>query len=294
MDSGERDGLVQRFEESRPRLKAIAYQMLGSHAEAEEAVQDAWLRLSGSEADAIESLDGWLTTTVARVCLNLLRARRMRQERPSGVYLPDPVVAPEQRANPEKEALLADSVGLALLLVLDTLEPAERLAFVLHDMFDLPFEEIGPLVDRTPTAARQLASRARRRVRGSALPEADRDLARQREVVDAFFAAARGGSFDALVAILHPDVVLRGDAGGNVTELLRGADVVARRVIGSANPSTPARRALVNGAPGFVLFVEDKPFLVLGFTVAGDRIVEINGFGDPERLQRLDLDLLDG
>jgi RNA polymerase sigma-70 factor (ECF subfamily) len=293
MGLGERDWLVERFEENRPRLKAIAYRMLGSQAEADEAVQDAWLRLSKSGGDGIESLDGWLTTTVARVCLNLLRARRARPEQAAGDDLPDLDDGPEQ-ADPEKEVLLADSVGLALLLVLDTLEPAERLAFVLHDMFDLPFEEIGPLVDRTPTAARQLASRARRRVRGAAPPEAERDLGRQREVVDAFFAAARGGSFDALVTILHPDVVLRSDPGGNAPALVRGADAVARGVLRSADPAKPARPALVNGAAGVVVFAGDEPFLVMGFTIAGGRVVEIDAFRDAERIQRLDIELLGG
>src|SRR5919106_674341 len=209
----ENEWLAGRFEEHRGHLRAVAYRMLGSLAEADDAVQDAWLRVTRAGASEVENLGGWLTTIVARVCLNMLRARNARREESLGVHLPDPVVSPEGTLQPEEEALLADSVGLALLVVLDTLSPAERLAFVLHDMFDLPFEEIAPLVGRSPAAARQLASRARRRVRGAEVPAPDPDLARQRGVVDAFFQAARGGDFDALVALLDPDVVLRADGG---------------------------------------------------------------------------------
>jgi RNA polymerase sigma factor (sigma-70 family) len=283
------DGLVQRFEETRPRLKTIAYRMLGSLAEAEEAVQDAWLRLGKSEADEIQSLDGWLTTIVARLCLNRLRARRTRSE----VHLPDPVLAPGEHADPEQHALLADSVGLALLLVLDTLDPAERLAFVLHDMFDVSFDEIARLVERTPTAARQLASRARRSVRGASPPEADRDVARQREVVNAFFAAARDGDFDALLAILHPDVVLRSEGTPTrptASVVVRGAEQVARRASNFAKRPSTRHPLLVNGAAGVVVVVGGKPSSVLGFTVSGGVIVEINAFGDPKRLENLGLD----
>jgi RNA polymerase sigma-70 factor (ECF subfamily) len=293
MDEGERDRqwLVSRFEERRPHLRAIAYRMLGSLAEAEEAVQDAWLRLSGADAGGIENVDGWLTTVVGRVCLNLLRARRVRQEEPSGVHVPDPIVT-----SPEQDAVLADSIGLALLVVLETLDPAERLVFVLHDMFDLPFEQIGPLVGRTPTAARQLASRARRRVRGAAPPPADRDLAQQRSVVDAFFAAARGGSFEALVAVLDPDVVLRTDGGAartKMTGVVRGAESVARQALRFAIPSALLRPALVNGVAGVVVMVNDRPFSLMAFTVVGGRIVEIDAIADTERLRTLDLAVLD-
>jgi RNA polymerase sigma-70 factor (ECF subfamily) len=296
MDERERDWLAQRFEEQRPHLQAIAYRMLGSLAEAEEAVQDAWLRLSRAGAGGVENLDGWLTTIVGRVCLNLLRARRVRAKEPPGVHLPDPLITRERDQNPEQDALLADSIRLALLVVLDTLKPAERLAFVLHDMFDLSFDEIGPLVGRSPAAARQLASRARRRVRGSAPPEPDPDVARQREVVEAFFAAARGGSFDALIAVLDPEVVLRTDGGSarpQVTTVLRGPAAVARRALLFSRPSTSLRPVLVNGAAGVVVMVGERPFSVMGFTVVGGKIVEINTIADPERLRALDLTILD-
>jgi RNA polymerase sigma-70 factor (ECF subfamily) len=296
MDERERDWLAQRFEERRPHLQAIAYRMLGSLAEAEEAVQDAWLRLSRAGAGGVENLDGWLTTIVGRVCLNLLRARRLRAKEPPGVHLPDPLITREGDQNPEQDALLADSVRLALLVVLDTLKPPERLAFVLHDMFDLSFDEIGPLVGRSPAAARQLASRARRRVRGSAPPEPDPDVARQREVVEAFFAAARGGSFDALVAVLDPEVVLRTDGGSarpQVTTVLRGPAAVARRALLFSRPSASLRPVLVNGAAGVVVMVGERPFSVMGFTVVGGKIVEINTIADPERLRALDLTILD-
>lgn len=292
MDEHVRDGLAQRFEERRPHLQRIAYRMLGSRAEAEEAVQDAWLRLSRAGTDGVENLDGWLTTIVGRVCLNLLRARRPRANEASCVHLPDPVVTPDGNQDPEQAAILADSVGLALLVVLDTLKPAERLAFVLHDMFDLSFEEIGPLVDRSPAAARQLASRARRTVRCSAPQEPDPDVARQREVVDAFFAAAHDGNFDALVAVLDPDVVLRTDGGSarpRLTTVLRGAAAVARRAQAFARMAASRRPVLVNGAAGVVVMVGGSPFSVMGFTVAAGKIVEINTIADPERLQTLNL-----
>jgi RNA polymerase sigma factor (sigma-70 family) len=270
----DKDWLAQRFEEHRTRLRAVAYRMLGSLPEAEEAVQDAWLRLSRAGAEGVENLGGWLTTIVARVCLNALQARKVRPEQPAGLRMPDPVVTREDQTDPEHEALLADSVGLALLVVLDTLDPAERLAFVLHDMFDLPFEEIAPMVGRSPTAARQLASRARRRVQGAAVPPLDRDLARQREVVDAFFAAGRAGDFDALVRVLDPEVVLRSDLP-KVGEQ-RGASVLP---------------VLVNGTAGAVIVEDGRATSVMGFTVSGGRIVEIDVVTDPGRLSQLGLDL---
>src|SRR6266568_5002371 len=249
----ETEWLAERFEEHRPRLRAVAYRMLGSLAEADDAVQDAWLRLSQSDAEEIDNLGGWLTTVVARVCLNMLRSRRVRREDAFGVHLPDPVITPAGDLEPEQEALLADSVGLALLVVLDSLTPAERLAFVLHDMFELAFEESAPMVGRTPAAARQLASRARRRVKGAELPAPDPDLARQRDVVDAFFLAARGGDFDALVALLDPDVVLRSDWGARrpaASAVTLGAAAVARQALMFSNPTAQLRPALVNGAAG--------------------------------------------
>ncbi len=282
--------LADRFEEHRPHLRAVAYRMLGSLSEADDAVQDTWLRLSRAGTGEVENLGGWLTTIVARVCLNMLRSRSVRREESLGVRLPDPVISPEGALQPEEEALLADSVGLALLVVLDTLSPAERLAFVLHDMFELPFEEIAPMVGRTPAAARQLASRARRRVKGTGIPAPDPDLARQRDVVDAFFAAARGGDFDALVAVLHPDVVLRSDFGERRTaapRVTRGAAAVARQAVIGALPNAQLHPALVNGAAGVVVTVGGRPFAVLGFTVTEGRIVEIDAIADPDRVRRI-------
>ena len=287
--------LAERFEGHRGHLRAVAYRMLGSVSEADDAVQEAWLRLSRSDPNAIENLGGWLTTVVARVSLNVLRSRRTRREEPLEVHVPEPIVSPADGVDPEHEALLADSVGLALLVVLETLDPAERLAFVLHDMFAVPFDEIAPMVGRTPAAARQLASRARRRVRGTA-PAPDPDLARQREVVDAFFAAARGGDFDALVAVLHPDVVLRSDGGTKrpgATIEVHGAENVARRAMTFARLSPYVRPALVNGAAGVVVAPRGVPFSVMGFTVAVGRIVAIDSLADPERLRELDLTVLD-
>ena len=280
--------LADRFEEHRPRLRAVAYRMLGSLAEADDAVQDTWLRLSRAGAGEVENLGGWLTTVVARVCLNMLRSRA-RHEEALGLRLPDPVISREGPLQPEEEALLADSVGLALLVVLDSLSPAERLAFVLHDMFELPFEEIAPLVGRTPAAARQLASRARRRVSGADIPVPDPDLARQRAVVDAFFRAARGGDFDALVGLLHPDVVLRSDFGGRrpAARVTRGPAAVARQALAGALPASQLRPALVNGAAGAVVTVGGRPFAVLGFTVTDGRIVEIDAIADPDRVRRV-------
>jgi RNA polymerase sigma factor (sigma-70 family) len=287
--------LVEHFEAQRPRLRGVAYRMLGSVAEADDAVQDAWLRVSRADTAAVENLDGWLTTVVARVCLNVLRSRRQRAEVPLDVHVPDPVVSPEEGVDPEQEALLADSVGLALLVVLETLTPAERFAFVLHDMFAVPFEEIAPMIERTPAAARQLASRARRRVRGQA-PVPDRDLARQREVVDAFFAAAREGDFDGLVAVLAPDVVLRSDGGTGrpqATLVIRGAEAVARQASFASALSPFVRPALVNGAAGVVVAPHGRAQFVMAFTVTDGRVAAIDVLADPHRLRALDLTVLD-
>ncbi len=289
----ENEWLADRFEEHRAHLRAVAYRMLGSLTEADDAVQDTWLRLSRSGAGEVENLGGWLTTIVARVCLNMLRSRNLRREESFGAHLPDPLVSPDAELQPEEEALLADSVGLALLVVLDTLAPAERLAFVLHDMFELPFEEIAPMVGRSPAAARQLASRARRRVKGADVPAPDPDLARQRDVVGAFFSAARGGNFDALVAVLDPDVVLRLDAGARrpaASMAIRGAAAVARQALSglaSALPAVHLHPALVNGAAGVVVTVRGRPITVMGFTVAEGKIVEIDAIADPERVRRI-------
>jgi len=289
----ESEWLADRFEEHRAHLRAVAYRMLGSLAEADDAVQDTWLRLSRSGAGEVENLGGWLTTVVARVCLNMLRSRNLRREESLGVHLPDPLISSEGEFQPEEEALLADSVGLALLVVLDTLAPAERLAFVLHDMFELPFEEIAPMVGRTPAAARQLASRARRRVKGATALAPDADLARQREVVDAFFLAARGGDLDALVAVLDPDVVLRIDAGARrpaASMAIRGAAAVARQALtglATALRAAHLRPALVNGAAGVVVTVRGLPVTVMGFTVVGGKIAEIDAIADPERARKI-------
>jgi RNA polymerase sigma-70 factor, ECF subfamily len=291
----EREYLADRFEANRTHLRAVAYRMLGSVSEADDAVQEAWLRLSRSDTAGVENLGGWLTTVVARVSLDMLRSRNSRREEPFGAHVPEPIVSRADGLDPEHEALLADSVGLALLVVLETLAPAERLAFVLHDMFAVPFEEIAPIVDRSPAAARQLASRARRRVRG-ATPVPDVDLARQRQVVDAFLAAARGGDFDALVAILDPDVVLRADRGAmrpGASRQVRGASAVAEQVRTFARLARFARPALVNGAAGFVVAPRGRPVAVAGFTVARGKIVEIDLLADPARLRELDLTVLD-
>lgn len=284
----EEDWLAARFEEQRPRLRSVAYRMLGSVTEADDALQDAWLRVSRAGADDVDNLSGWLTTIVARICLNMLRARKRRREESLEAHLRDPVIRPYGVPQPEDEALLADSVGLALLVVLDALTPAERLAFVLHDMFELPFDEIAPMVDRSPEATRQLASRARRRVKGAEVPVPDRDLGRQREVVDAFFRAARGGDFDALVAVLHPDVVLREDfSDKRPIRVFRGAATVAGRARSGAFPGAEVRPALINGAAGAVIVLRGRPFAVLGFTVHGDRIVEIDAIVGTERVRRV-------
>jgi RNA polymerase sigma factor (sigma-70 family) len=293
----ESDRLIEGFAENRTRLRAVAYRMLGSFAEADDAVQEAWLRLTKADSSAVDNLGAWLTTIVARVCLNVLRSRRTRPEEPFGAHLPDPVISRTDRASPEDEALLTDSVGLALQVVLDTLTPAERLAFVLHDMFDLPFDDIAPIVGRSSTSARQLASRARRRVRGADVPRPDADIGRQREVVDAFFAAARRGDFDALVTVLDPDVVERVDAGTarpDISGMVRGARVVAGRAIMFDQPSPRLRPVLVNGAAGVVVIVRGRPFAVMAFTVSDGTIAEIDVLADPDRLNRLDLAVLDG
>src|SRR6516225_2969447 len=288
----ESDWLAEGFEKNRTRLRAVAYRMLGSLAEADDAVQEAWLRLSRSDASGVDNLGGWLTTIVARVCLNVLRSRKTRREEPMGVHVPDPVVSRADGTSPEDEALLADSVGLALQVVLDTLAPAERLAFVLHDMFDLPFEEIAPLVARSPTATRQLASRARRRVQGAAVPTIERDVARQREVVEAFFAAGRAGDFDALVRVLHPDVVLRSDVP-KVQEQ-RGATRVARMALVGARRTASVLPVLVNGTAGAIIIEDERAARVMAFTVSAGQIVEVDVIADPERLRQIDLATLGG
>jgi RNA polymerase sigma factor (sigma-70 family) len=288
----EQDWLAQRFEDHRTHLRAVAYRMLGSISEADDAVQEAWLRLSRSDTSGIENLGGWLTTVVGRVCLNMLRSRSSRREVPLDVHVPDPIVNRKEGSDPEHEALLDDSVGLALLVVLETLPPAERLAFVLHDMFTVPFEEIAPIVGRSEVAARQLASRARRRVQGAVpAPGAD-DLARQREVVDAFLAASREGDFDTLLAVLDPDVVLRIDGGAvraGLSREVRGARAVAEQTLTFSRLSPFVRPALVNGAAGVVVAPRGRPFSVMGFTIRGGKIVEIDILADPARLSRLDV-----
>ena len=288
MTTDDHDWLAERFEANRTHLRAVAYRMLGSLTEADDAVQDAWLHVSRSDASGVQNLGGWLTTVVARVCLDMLRSRKSRREESLSELAAPPIASREAGIDPEHEALLADSVGLALLVVLETLAPAERVAFVLHDLFDLPFDEIAPIVGRSPTAARQLASRARRRVQGAAtVPNGD--LTRQREVVDAFLAASRGGDFDALLAVLDPDVVLRADreavqmgASGEV----RGAAAVARTFSGRARVAQPA---LVNGTAGAVWAQGGRPRVVFEFTITGGRIVAIHLVADPERLRQLDL-----
>ena len=288
----EHDWLADRFEEHRRHLRAVAYRMLGSLSEADDAVQEAWLDLSRTDTSDVENLGGWLTTVVARVSLNMLRSRRRRREEPISLRIPDPIVDPASGTDPEHEALLADSVGLALLVVLETLTPAERLAFVLHDMFAVPFDEIAPIVDRSPEAARQLASRARRRIQGErAIPDANLD--RQREVVDAFLAAAREGDFEALVAVLDPDVVLRQDLGRGVRREVRGREAVAGQAQMYSRLGLVMHDALVNGAVGLVSTRDGRPFSVGAITVRGGKIVEMDFLADPERLAQLDLTMLD-
>ena len=289
----QQEWLARQFEEQRPHLRAVAYRMLGSFSEADDAVQDTWLRLSRADTSEVENLRAWLTTIVARVSLNVLRTRRTRSEQPLDARVPDPVIDPADGTDPEHEALLADSVGLALLVVLETLTPPERLAFVLHDMFAIPFDDIAPIVERSPQATRQLASRARRRVRGSA-PVPDTDLNAQWEVVEAFLAAARNGDFDALVAVLDPDVVLRADGGPRgISQHIRGAETVASQAMIWSRVDLTMRRALVNGAAGMVAFREGKPFSIGAMTIHNGRIAEIDFLTDPERLARLDLSQLD-
>ena len=291
----EREWLAERFEEHRPRLRAVAYRMLGSLSEADDAVQEAWLRLSRTDTGEVENLGGWLTTVVGRVSLNMLRSRRVRREEPIGVRVPEPIVDRADGTDPEHEALLADAVGLALLVVLETLSPAERLAFVLHDMFAVPFDEIAPIVGRSPDAARQLASRARRRVRDEkTVPNAD--LGAQREVVEAFLAAARDGDFERLLTVLDPDVVLRADLGplpaGGSREV-RGAAAVASQALTYSRLGLLMQPALINGAVGMVSRRDGQPFSVGGVTVRDGRIVAIDILADPARLRELDLTVLD-
>jgi RNA polymerase sigma factor (sigma-70 family) len=286
------DWLADRFEENRTRLRALAYRMLGSPSEADDAVQEAWLRLSRSDPSGVENPGGWLTTTVARVCLDMLRSRRSRREEPLEAHAPEPVLGGEDGTDPESEALLGDSVGLALLVVLDTLAPAERVAFVLHDMFAVPFEEIAPIVGRSPAAARQLASRARRRVRGGG-SVLDADLARRRQVVDAFLAASRDGDFEALLEVLDPDVVLRADSAAvhmGATREVRGAASVAQTFSGRARGARPA---MVDGAVGAVWSQGGQPRVVFDIQVSRGKIVGIDMLADPERLGRLHLEVLD-
>jgi len=289
----ERDWLAERFEEHRGRLRAVAYRMLGSVSEADDAVQEAWLRLSRSDADEIDNLGAWLTTVVGRVSLNTLRSRQTRREEPlDAVHVPEPIIDRVDGTDPEHEALLADSVGLALLVVLETLSPPERLSFVLHDIFAVPFDEIAPIVDRSPEATRQLASRARRRVRAeNTVPDAD--VNDQREVVEAFLAAAREGEFDRLVGLLDPDVVLRSDFGPGRTQEVRGTAAVAGQAKFYSRLELAMKPALVNGAVGVVAMRDGQPFSVGAFTVKGGRIVEMDWLADAERLRELDLTILD-
>lgn len=283
--------LATRFQDTRAHLRGVAYRMLGSLTEADDAVQEAWLRLSRADVDHVDNLTGWLTTVVARVSLDMLRSRHARREESLDARLPDLILGRDDRPAPEEESVLADSLGLALLVVLDTLTPAERVAFVLHDMFSVPFEEIASIVDRSPVAARQLASRARRRVQGAPVPDAD--LARQREVVDAFLAAARDGDFDALVATLHPDVLVRADIGAPQPLELRGARSAAQRAMLFARHAEFARPVLVNGAAGIVALSGGRPLSVMGFTVVAGQIVEIDILTASDRLRELDLTNLD-
>jgi len=277
-----------RFEEHRPRLRAVAYRMLGSFAEADDAVQETWLRVSRASGDDVENVGGWLTTIVSRQCLTMLRSRASRREDPLDVRVPDPVVESGDATDPAEQGVLADSVGLALLVVLEALDPAERLAFVLHDMFAVPFDDIAPMVGRSPAAARQLASRARRRVRG-ATPAGQPDRARQRKIVEAWLAAARGGDFTGLVALLHPDAVLRVDTGGAGSKLVRGAAEVAGQASAYRAAGLRARFAVVNGGPGIVSTIDGRVTAVLAFTVADGLIVEVDILADPARLAGLDI-----
>jgi RNA polymerase sigma factor (sigma-70 family) len=294
----ENEWLAERFREQRPHLRSVAYRLLGSLSEADDALQEAWLRLSRADASAVENLGGWFTTIVARVSLNMLRARKAKRESPLEERLPDPIVSPRDGGggggggNPEQEALIADSVGLAMLVVLETLTPAERIAFVLHDVFAVPFDEIASITDRTPAGVRQLASRARRRVQAQA-PVPDADLARQWEVLEAFSAASREGNFEALMSVLDPDIVLREDGGPGAFMMVRGARAVTERAMMFSHLGAAARPALVNGAAGVVVAPGGRVFAVMGFTIAGGRIVEIYVLNDAERLAEMDFSFLD-
>ena len=291
----EHDFMAEHFEEHRSHLRAVAYRILGSINEADDAVQEAWLRLGRSDTNSVENLGGWLTTVVGRVCLDMLRSRRSRREEPLGARVPDPIVSREDRSDPEHQALLADSIGLAMLVVLGTLSPAERLAFVLHDMFAVPFDEIAPIVGRSPATARQLASRARRRVQGADMVP-DADLTTQREIVEAFLAASREGDFEALLAVLDPDVLLRIDGGAvraSLSKEVRGVRAVAEQTLTFSRLSPFVRPALVNGEAGVVVAPRGRPFAVMGFTVRRGKIVEIDVLSDPARLRQLELVVLD-
>jgi RNA polymerase sigma-70 factor (ECF subfamily) len=285
--------LAERFQENRPRLRAVAYRMLGSLSESDDALQEAWLRASGADTDEVRNFQAWLTTIVGRVCLNMLRSRQQRKEDSLEIHIPDPVVCAEDDTNPETVALTADSVGLAMMIVLDTLAPAERFAFVLHDMFAVPFEDIAEDLEKTPAAVRQLASRARRRVEGHA-PVPDPDLAVQRTAVDAFFAAARDGDFEALVAVLHPDVVLRADGGvlrASQTVMLSGARTVASQAQLARTMAPYVQRVLINGTPGAYVVKDGKPFSLMSFTIVGGKVESIQVILDPERLDAVALQL---
>jgi RNA polymerase sigma-70 factor (ECF subfamily) len=288
--------LAERFEAHRSHLRGVAFRMLGSLTEADDAVQESWIRLSRSDTSDVDNLRAWLTTVVGRVCLNMLRSRRTRREASLETHIPDPIVSPEAGLDPEREALLGDAVGLAMLVVLDSLTPAERVAFVLHDVFALPFDEVAPIVGRTPTAARQLASRARRRVQGASVPDVDLDG--QWAVVDAFLAAARDGDFGRLMAVLDPEVVLRsdgGDARPQLVSFVRGAKGVAEGALTFRRFAETATRVLVNGLPGGIAWAPDgSPFAVLALTVRGGRIVKIDVLADPDRLRQLDLSVVTG
>jgi RNA polymerase sigma-70 factor (ECF subfamily) len=292
----DQDWLAERFEANRAHLRGVAFRMLGSLTEADDAVQEAWIRLSRTDTSDVENLRAWLTTVVGRVSLNMLRSRKTRREAALETHLPDPILSPEAGIDPEQEALLGDSVGLAMLVVLDSLTPAERIAFVLHDVFAVPFDDIAPIVGRTPAAARQLASRARRRVQGAPVPDVDLDG--QWAVVDAFLAAARDGDFERLLAVLDPDVVLRSDGGAtrpSLVQLVRGAQVVAEQALSFRQFAESATRILVNGIPGGVAWNPDgSPFAVVALTVRSGRIVAIDILADPDRLGELDLSIVAG
>ena len=281
--------LAERFQETRPRLRAVAYRMLGSLSESDDALQEAWLRASAADTDDVRNFQAWLTTIVGRVCLNMLRTRQQRREDSLEIHIPDPVVCAEDDTNPETVALTADSVGLAMMIVLDTLAPAERFAFVLHDMFAVPFEDIAEDLEKTPAAVRQLASRARRRVEGRA-PVPDPDLAVQRTAVDAFFAAARDGDFEALVAVLHPDVVLRADGGvlrASQSVTLSGAHTVASQARLARTMAPYVQRVLINGAPGAFVVKDGRPISLMSFTVVDGKVASIEVILDPERLDEV-------